>query len=202
MTLCLQADPVSTPIPMSDEELVDIKKVDPTILVELRYAGSKNAAGRPLYPPNMPALVRASVAQRLLKAQAYLRMNRLGLKIWDAYRPPLVQAQLWHLFRNASFVADPSDGRGSLHTWGVAVDATLVDDKGNEALMPTDFDDFTPNAALRYKGNDPQVALNLKVLQAAMKHGGFYGLRTEWWHFIAYNWKKFGPVREVKISAQ
>ena len=25
------------------------------------------------------------------------------------------------------------------HTWGVAVDATIVDDKGNEALMPTDF---------------------------------------------------------------
>ena len=32
---------------MSEEELVDIKKVDPTILVELRYAGSKNIAGRP-----------------------------------------------------------------------------------------------------------------------------------------------------------
>jgi zinc D-Ala-D-Ala dipeptidase len=113
-----------------------------------------------------------------------------------------VQAQLWQLFRNASFVADPSDGRGSLHTWGVAVDATLVDEKGNEALMPTDFDDFTPKAALRYKGADPQVALNLKVLQTAMKHGGFYGLRTEWWHFIAYDWKKFGPVHEIKLSSQ
>lgn len=187
---------------MSEEELIDIKKVDPTILVELRYAGSRNAAGRPLYPPNMPALVRASVAQRLIKAQAYLRTNRLGLKIWDAYRPPLVQTQLWQLFRNAAFVADPSDGRGSLHTWGVAVDATLVDDKGNEALMPTDFDQFTPAAALRYKGTDPQVARNLKVLQTAMKHGGFYGLRTEWWHFIAYNWKKFGPVHELKVSSQ
>jgi zinc D-Ala-D-Ala dipeptidase len=194
-----QTDPVPTPLPISQEELVDIKTVDPTILVELRYAGSKNVAGRPLYPPDMPALVRASVAQRLVKAQGYLQQSRYGLKIWDAYRPPLAQTQLWQLFQNASFVANPIDGRGSLHTWGVAVDATLVDDKGNELAMPTDFDVFTPAAGLHYKGNNPEVALHLKILQAAMKRGGFYGLRTEWWHFIAYNWKKFGPVHEAKF---
>ena len=201
-TLSALADPIPTPIPISDEELVDIKKIDSTILVELRYAGSKNAAGRALYPPDMPALVRASVAQRLVKAQAYLQANHYGLKIWDAYRPPVAQAQLWQIFRNATFVADPSDGRGSLHTWGVAVDATLVDEKGNELSMPTDFDVFSPAANLHYKGNDPEVARNLKILQTAMKRGGFYGLRTEWWHFIAYNWKKFGPVYETKISSQ
>jgi D-alanyl-D-alanine dipeptidase len=150
----------------------------------------------------MPALVRASVAQRLAKAQAFLRARHLGLKIWDAYRPPMAQMQLWQVFQNASFVANPSDGRGSLHTWGVAVDVTLVDDKGKEALMPTDFDQFTATAALRYQGKDAQVARNLRVLQLAMREGGFYGLRTEWWHFIAYNWKKFGPVNEVKLSAQ
>ena len=198
----MQADPIPTPAPISTEELVDIKKVDPTILVELRYAGSNNVAGRPLYPPDMPALVRASVAQRLVKAQAYLQQSHYGLKIWDAYRPPQAQAQLWQLLRNASFVANPADGRGSLHTWGVAVDATLVDDKGNELAMPTDFDAFTPAAGLYYNGNAPEVALHLKILQAAMKHGGFYGLRTEWWHFIAYNWKKFGPVRETHFSAR
>ncbi len=131
--------------------MVDIKAVDPTILVELRYAGSNNIAGRALYPPDMPALVRASVAQRLVKAQAYLQQSHYGLKIWDAYRPPAAQAQLWQLLHNASFVANPADGRGSLHTWGVAVDATLVDDKGNELAMPTDFDVFTPAAGIHYQ---------------------------------------------------
>jgi D-alanyl-D-alanine dipeptidase len=197
-----QTDAVPTPIPISNEELVDIKKVDPTILVELRYAGSKNIAGRPLYRADMPALVRASVAQRLVKVQAYLQQSHYGLKIWDAYRPPDAQAQLWQLFQNAAFVANPKDGRGSLHTWGVAVDATLVDDKGNEIAMPTDFDAFTPAASLHYAGNDPEVALHLRILQAAMKRGGFYGLRTEWWHFIAYNWKKFGPLHETKFSSR
>jgi zinc D-Ala-D-Ala dipeptidase len=195
-------DPVPTPVPASDEELVDIKKVDPTIVVDLRYSAANNIAGHPLYPPNMPALARASVAQRLVKAQAYLRGSHYGLKIWDAYRPPVAQGQLWQLFRNASFVADPTDGRGSLHTWGVAVDATLVDAKGNELAMPTDFDAFTPAAGLHYKGNDSQVALHLKILQAAMKRGGFLGLRTEWWHFIAPDWQKFGPVHETKFSSR
>ena len=202
MTFSVVSAQIPTPIPISQEELVDIKTVDPTILVELRYAGSKNMAGRPLYAPDMPALVRASVAQRLVKAQAYLRQSHYGLKIWDAYRPPDAQAQLWQLLQNSSFVANPADGRGSLHTWGVAVDATLVDDKGNELAMPTDFDAFTPAAGIYYKGNSPEVVLHLKILQAAMKRGGFYGLRTEWWHFIAYNWKKFGPVRETKFSAR
>lgn len=186
----------------ANEELVDIKKIDPTIIIDLRYAGSRNIAQRPLYPPDMPALVRASVARRLVRAQAYLRANHYGLKIWDAYRPPLAQMQLWQLSPHTSYVADPNDGRGSLHTWGVAVDATLVDDHGEEVAMPTDFDSFTPAANLHYRGNEEPVRLHLRILQTAMRRGGFYGLRTEWWHFIAYDWKKFGPVREIKVSSQ
>lgn len=188
--------------PWIKAELVDIKKVDPSILVELRYAGARNIAGRPLYPSTMPALVRPSVALRLMKAQAYLRSNNYGLKIWDAYRPPLAQLQLWHLLPDNAFVADPSDGRGSLHSWGVAVDATMVDEHGKEVAMPTDFDVFTAAANLRYKGNDPHVHFHLRLLQTAMRRGGFYGLRTEWWHFISYDWKKYGPVDEVKFSSQ
>lgn len=186
--------------PPADEELVDIKKIDPTIVVELRYAGNRNIAGRPLYPAGMPALVRASVAQRLRRAQAFLYLHHYRLKIWDAYRPTLAQALLWQLSRNGSYVADPSDGRGSLHTWGVAIDATMVDEKGDEVLMPTDFDAFTPNAGLHYYGDDRQVSYHLKLLQTAMRRGGFYGLRTEWWHFIAYDWKKFGPVHDQAFA--
>ncbi len=38
--------------------LVDIKSVDPTIVIELRYAGANNVAGQALYPPGTRALVR------------------------------------------------------------------------------------------------------------------------------------------------
>ncbi|MBA3543240.1 MAG: M15 family metallopeptidase [Chthoniobacterales bacterium] len=180
------------------DNLVDIKSVDPMILVELRYATPRNITGHALYPPDTPALVRPTTAARLAKAQQFLRERGYGLKIWDAYRPLAAQAELWERSHNGSFVADPVEGDGSLHTWGVAVDATLVDKQGREVEMPSGFDEFTSEARLHYQGNDPAVKLHLKILQAAMRHGGFYGMRSEWWHFIAYDWKKYAPIREAK----
>jgi D-alanyl-D-alanine dipeptidase len=180
------------------DNLVDIKSVDPTILVELRYATPHNITGRGLYPSGLPALVRPTTATRLAKAQKFLQARHYGLKIWDAYRPLAAQMELWQRTHNGSFVADPFDGNGSLHTWGVAVDATLVDENGREVAMPTKFDEFTPAAKLRYQGDDPVVKSHLKILQAAMRDGGFYGTPTEWWHFVAYDWKKYAPIREAR----
>src|SRR5215472_5794314 len=120
--------------------LVDIKSVDPTIVIELRYAGANNLAGRALYPPGTPALVRPEVASRLVAAQAFLRHFRYGLKIWDAYRPKSVQMQLWQAAHHNEHLADPEAGAGSLHSWGVALDATLIDMWNRAVLMPTDFD--------------------------------------------------------------
>jgi D-alanyl-D-alanine dipeptidase len=185
-----------------DSEFVDIKKVEPSIVIDLRYAGSNNVARRPLYPPGTPALVRASVAERLKIAQDYLRKKGYGLKIWDAYRTRSAQEKLWQTTHNHSFVADPREGRGSMHIRGAAVDATLVDAAGNEVPMPTDFDSFTPAALLEYQGKDSIVRANLKLLQKAMAHGGFYGLRTEWWHFCAPDWKRFDPVPELKSASE
>jgi zinc D-Ala-D-Ala dipeptidase len=182
-------------------EFVDIKSVDKTIVIDLRYASSNNVARRPLYPPGTPALVRASVAKRLVIAQEYLRRKGYGLKIWDAYRPQAAQEQLWRIMQNRSFVADPKEGRG-MHVRGAAVDATLVDADGRDVPMPTDFDSFTEAALLEYKGRDPIVRANLKLLQKAMAHGGFYGLRTEWWHFCAPDWKEFTPEPDLKFATQ
>jgi D-alanyl-D-alanine dipeptidase len=183
-------------------EFVDIKSVDKTIAIDLRYASSNNVAHRPLYPPGTPALVRASVAERLVIVQEYLRKKGYGLKIWDAYRPQASQEKLWEVTHNRSYVSDPKEGRGSMHIRGAAVDATLVDTEGRDLAMPTDFDSFTPAALLEYKGADPIVRGNLKLLQKAMAHGGFYGLRTEWWHFCAPDWKHFPPVPDLKLAAQ
>ena len=185
-----------------DTDFVDIKSFDKTIVVDLRYAGANNVAHRPLYPPGTPALIRASVARRLAVAQEYLRQKGYGLKIWDAYRPQSTQEKLWQTTHNHSFVADPKEGRGSMHIRGAAVDATLVDAAGNDVPMPTDFDSFTPAALLQYQGGDSIVHSNLKLLQKAMAHGGFYGLRTEWWHFCAPDWKRFPAVPELKFVSQ
>ena len=88
--------------------LVDIKSVDPTIVIELRYAGANNLAGRALYLPKTTALVRPEVASRLAAAQTFLWRHHYGLKIWDAYRPKSVQMQLWQAMHNNEYVADAS----------------------------------------------------------------------------------------------
>jgi D-alanyl-D-alanine dipeptidase len=66
--------------------------------------------------------------------------------------------------------------------------------------MPTDFDSFTPAALMEYRGSDQTVRANLKLLQKAMAHGGFYGLRTEWWHFCAPDWKRYPAVPDLKFQ--
>jgi D-alanyl-D-alanine dipeptidase len=47
-----------------------------------------------------------------------------------------VQMELWQATHNGAFVADPWR-QWLLHTWGVAVDVTLVDANGHEIAMPT-----------------------------------------------------------------
>jgi zinc D-Ala-D-Ala dipeptidase len=182
--------------------LVDIKSVDPSIVIELRYAGTHNPLHRRLYPASMRALVQPSVAKQLVGAQNFLRPYKYGLKIWDAYRPKSVQRQLWQFAHDDAYVTDPDDGVGSLHTWGVAVDATLADSQGGSVLMPTDFDQFTPAAMLHYQGMDSLIRKHLRLLQTAMGRNRFYGLHTEWWHFISHDWKNYVPSRETQMTEQ
>lgn len=185
-----------------DIPLVDIKRVAPTIMVELRYATPNNIAGRALYAPNMHALTRPEVAIRLIAAERLLQRYSYHLKIWDAYRPRAAQVMLWEASRNNEYVANPDAGAGSLHTWGLAVDATLVDMSNRTVTMPTDFDDFTPAAMWKYQGSDPAIRSHLNLLQIAMRDAGFYGLRSEWWHFTIDEWQKFLPPEEAKRAME
>ena len=182
--------------------LVDLRTVDPTIVIDLRYAGSHNIAGHPLYPPGTRPMIRPEVAQRLASAQKFLHRYNYGLRIWDAYRPRSVQVELWKAAHNNDFVADPNAGAGSLHSWGLAVDATLTDTWHRPVTMPTDFDDFTPAAMWKYVGSDPSIRTHLYTLQIAMRDAGFLGLRSEWWHFTLENWQKFLPPEEARRALQ
>lgn len=185
------------------EPLVEVAGVAPGVRIELRYATERNITGRALYPPGAACLLRRSVAERLGVAQKILLSRGASLKIWDAFRPAAVQKALWAFSQNRHFLADPD--RRALHTWGVAVDATLTDGQGRELAMPTDFDSFTPAAGMHFRGNTGVVAANLRLLQGAMGAAGFLGMRTEWWHFIAADWRDYAPVPPAeaeKISPQ
>jgi zinc D-Ala-D-Ala dipeptidase len=185
----------------ANPELVEIKAVVPSIVVELRYASPDNVTGRALYPTGTRAFILPSVAQQLSNAQKFLRQYGYGLKIWDAYRPKATQELLWQLTGKSEYIADPENGFGSTHSWGVSVDATLVDTWAQSVSMPTGFDEFTPAAMMYYQGSDPLVRAHLRLLQIAMAGNNFCGLRTEWWHFTTVEWKKYVPYQATKESA-
>ena len=194
-----RAPAIPTPIA---PELVNVQSVDPTIVIDLRYATEHNVTGHQLYPSGTHAMILPSVAQQLAGAQLYLKQFRYRLKIWDAYRPKAAQELLWKYASKDQYVANPEKGFGSMHSYGVSVDATLVDDWNQDAAMPTRFDEFTPQAMLRYRGPDPIVKQHLTLLQKAMAHNNFYGLRVEWWHFTTADWKKYVPYWEDKQMSQ
>ena len=180
----------------ANPELVDIAKVDPTIVIDLRYATEHNVTGHQLYPKGTKALVLPSVAQQLAGAQTWLKQFGYRLKIWDAYRPQQAQELLWKYAGKDQFVSNPERGFGSMHRYGVSVDATLVDDWSQDVTMPTKFDEFTPQAMMIYAGRDPLVRQHLNLLQKAMAYNNFYGLRVEWWHFTTADWKTYVPYWE------
>jgi D-alanyl-D-alanine dipeptidase len=175
------------------EHLVEISRACPGVVVELRYATPRNITGKAIYPAGARAMLRKSVADRLNRAQQFLRERGFALKVWDAYRPSSVQRLLWNAVRNPAYVVEPSKS-GSLHSWGAAVDVTLVDFRGREVRMPTDFDAFSEAARFDYKGKDPEIAFNLATLKRAMAEAGFRHIRDEWWHYSVGNEPGFGPI--------
>src|SRR5688572_18735675 len=68
-----------------EDPLVEVSRACPGVVVELRYATSRNITGKPIYPPGARALLRKSVAERLNRAQQIVQDRGFSLKVWDAY---------------------------------------------------------------------------------------------------------------------
>ena len=179
---------------LASGQLVDVRKYDPGIVVETRYATPRNCVGEAIYAPDFPCLIRPDTAVRLHMVETLLHNWGYRLKIWDAYRPQSAQNILYKRWAGKGFVANPDEGPGSLHTWGLAVDATMVDLLGREVAMPSGFDVFTPDASAIYTGTDENVSFHLHLLQGAMGAAGFMGIRNEWWHFAVKDWGTHHPL--------
>ncbi|MCF6313092.1 MAG: M15 family metallopeptidase [Verrucomicrobiales bacterium] len=162
--------------------LAPVGTLIPDIVIDLKYATRDNFTSQSLYPPDMPCLLHRMTLSRLKQAQKILRKKKLRLKVWDAYRPPTVHRQLWAAAKSSTYLVPPEKGL-SLHCYGVAVDVTLVDQDGQELLMPSRHDEFSSSASSTYTGPNKVILRNLKTLQKAMKKAGFSTIKDEWWHF-------------------
>jgi D-alanyl-D-alanine dipeptidase len=163
------------------------------IAVDLRYATPNNFVGRDLYSPYDCAWLHVDAAAALEQVVAWLaeRAPTYRILVLDALRPQRVQQQLWDALAGTDlqmYLANPE--RGSIHSFGMALDLTILDAAGRELDMGTGFDDLTershpklePLLLARGEITEQQIA-NRQLLRDAMAQAGFHGISTEWWHY-------------------
>lgn len=173
---------------------VDVKKADPSIEVSLMYARADNFTGTVLYADLREAYLHPRAARALAKAQKRLRQLRpeLRLKVYDAARPMSIQQVMWDKVKGTRkdiYVSNPAHG-GGMHNYGLAVDITLCNERGDTLDMGTPID-YMGSAAhidneaalVASRRISRQARANRRLLREVMAYGGFHTLRTEWWHF-------------------
>lgn len=174
----------------SDKKMADIKKVIPTIILDLRYATANNFMKKKLYPSITTTYIRYAAAKALQQVQLELNRQNLGLKVFDAYRPFSVTEKMWEPIKDERYVADPKNGSG--HNRGIAVDLTIVDLKTKRELpMGTGFDNFGDTAHQTFTMLPTEILNNRNLLRSIMEKNGFKALETEWWHYSLPNAKDY-----------
>jgi zinc D-Ala-D-Ala dipeptidase len=172
----------------SNPDLVDILSVNPTIVLDIRYATENNFTHHKLYPV-VKCMLRREPAESLSAVQKELKIRGLGLKVFDGYRPLSIQKKLWEAVPDDRYVANPA--KGSRHNRGAAVDLTIVDSLGHELEMPTPFDSFSDKAHCDYMKLPKKVLKNRALLERVMERHGFLRMSSEWWHFDFHSWGRF-----------
>ena len=146
-----------------------LRGIDPTIVQDIRYAGSNNFVGRPLAGYEAAeCVVKRDVGLALKRIQQELSPQKLSLKMLDCYRPARAVHDMVVWAQNgretpAERRYNPAFSKADLfrlgyiaehsgHSTGAAVDLTLVDLKADNSLQ---FDpgkayaDCTADASVR-----------------------------------------------------
>ena len=167
-------------------QMIDLSRLKPGIIFDLRYTTTNNFMHEILYPPLHTTWLRKPAADALDKAAKEFALLNLEIKIFDGYRPYSVTERMWEPIKDDRYAADPAKGSG--HNRGISVDLTLVDlNTGEELLMPTGFDNFSDTAHQSFMDLTPEVLKNRALLKSVMEKYGFIALSTEWWHFYLPN---------------
>lgn len=172
-------------------DLVDVRSLDKSIALDVRYATNANFLATPVYGKAQVRLQR-SAAEAVVRAHRALKAKGYGLMLHDGYRPWFVTWVFWNATPEASrdFVADPS--KGSKHNRGCAIDLTLFDLKTKKAVeMPGFYDEMSPRSYPDYAGGTTRQRALRQLLREAMEGEGFTVYETEWWHFDYRDWPRF-----------
>lgn len=178
------------------KRLVNIQKLIPSIVLDLRYNTTNNFTKTILYEKANTTYLRAQPATALLDIQNALLQKGLGIKIFDAYRPYATTKLMWNLIHDDRYVANPKNG--SNHNRGLAIDLTIITLKTfQEINMGTGFDNFTDTAHHSFTNLSQSILENRLLLKSIMEQHGFTSFDTEWWH---YSWPNNQNYEVMDIS--
>jgi D-alanyl-D-alanine dipeptidase len=175
-------------------DFVDLTHLD-NVRVDLRYGTTNNLLGRDVYGGFQRVVLHQMAGEKFRNASDLLRREHPALRflVFDALRPQAAQLEFWGLVKGTpqqAYFADPA--KGSIHSYGFAIDLGLADEAGRELDMGTEFDDLSEKAEPRRetellaKGalTETQVS-HRKILRELMVRAGFLSIPHEWWHFDA-----------------
>ena len=161
--------------------------------MQLKYATKDNFTGANMYGSLRKAYLHPNLAKALARAQGLLEKEHPGFRflVYDAARPLSAQRRMYEQVAGTSkriYVAHPR--RGGRHNYGVAVDLTIIDEKGKPLDMGSPFDHFGDRAHL---GNEralvrsglytPEVPQNRALLKRILGQVGLRPYNKEWWHY-------------------
>jgi D-alanyl-D-alanine dipeptidase len=148
---------------------VYLRDIDPSIIQDIRYAGSNNFVGRPLRGYQAAeCVVKREVGALLKSIQEELALQNLSLKMFDCYRPTRAVADMVAWSRDgketvASKRFSPAFSKPDLfrlgyiathsgHSTGAALDLSLTDLKADNSATfdpAREYGDCTANVNLR-----------------------------------------------------
>jgi zinc D-Ala-D-Ala dipeptidase len=181
-------------------DLVELITLDPTIKLDIRYAGTNNFLGKPVYP-EARAFLQRPAAMAALAAHKALARHGYGLLIHDGYRPWAITKVFWDMTAGTpmqEFVADPKSG--SKHNRGCAVDLTMYDlATGRVVEMPGEYDEPSLRSYPNYQGGPPEARAKRDLLRTVMEQQGFTVEPNEWWHFNYKDWPSY-PILDISFQ--
>lgn len=175
--------------------LVEIVPPAFPVALDIAYGTANNITGKPVYQ-RPRCYLHPDAAEKLGRAITLAGALGLSLKIFDAYRPTEAQWVLWNAKPDPDFLADPR--RGSPHSRGVAVDLTLLDERGTELDMGTPFDAFTPLSHHGRTDVSAEAQRNRMLLLGLMTAAGWDFYRNEWWHYQLFDSRRYPLIDDGK----
>ena len=172
-------------------DLVELTDLDSTLKLDIRYAGTDNFMGRPMYA-QARAFLQRPAAEALVQVHRDLAAQGYGLVVFDGYRPWRVTKDFWDSTpkEKRHFVADPR--QGSRHNRGCAADVTLyVLSTGEAVEMTGDYDEMTERSYPEYAGGTAEQRRLRDLLIRSMERRGFRVYPYEWWHFDFQGWERY-----------